>query len=310
MTRIRGKYSIIIIIILFLLHMRKRGIVIERMMTMCCRSYSSMTTTMSSSSSSSSSFVSSRRCRPLPLPHLLPRGGMSSSRARWASSSSSSSSSSGQSEAQSDNHAHPSKSSIKKAISKWLDQFIIAKNVCPFAKNVREETKIVVSEREHIEEVLEDFIKELREISTRDDDSNEEHDGVKTKTVLFAISPKCEFVRDFDSFLDFANIIDDAALQNGDTRGESVLDQLDLRGKVQVVSFHPDFIFAGEKLGDPGAFTNKAPYPLLHILREKDVTAAVKSHPDVKGIPKANVERMREIGNESLKKMLDGLRSL
>jgi hypothetical protein len=45
-------------------------------------------------------------------------------------------------------------------------------------------------------------------------------------------------------------------------------------------------------------------------LREKDVTAAVKSHPDVKGIPKANVERMREIGNESLKKMLDGLRSL
>ena len=309
MTRIRGKYSIIIIIILFLLHMRKRGIVIERMMTMCCRSYSSMTTTMSSSSSSSS-FVSSRRCRPLPLPHLLPRGGMSSSRARWASSSSSSSSSSGQSEAQSDNHAHPSKSSIKKAISKWLDQFIIAKNVCPFAKNVREETKIVVSEREHIEEVLEDFIKELREISTRDDDSNEEHDGVKTKTVLFAISPKCEFVRDFDSFLDFANIIDDAALQNGDTRGESVLDQLDLRGKVQVVSFHPDFIFAGEKLGDPGAFTNKAPYPLLHILREKDVTAAVKSHPDVKGIPKANVERMREIGNESLKKMLDGLRSL
>ena len=240
---------------------------------------------------------------------------MSSSRARWASSSSSSSScssssSSGRSEAQSNNHAHPSKSSIEKAISKWLDQFIIAKNVCPFAKNVREETKIVVSEREHIEEVLEDFIKELREISTRDDDSNEEHDGAKTKTVLFAISPKCEFVRDFDSFLDLANIIDDAALQNGDTRGESVLDQLDLRGKVQVVSFHPDFIFAGEKLGDPGAFTNKAPYPLLHILREKDVTAAVKSHPDVKGIPKANVERTREIGNESLKKMLDGLRSL
>ena len=216
----------------------------------------------------------------------------------------------------------PSLKSIEKATLKWLDQFIIEKNVCPFAKNVRgggeeEEVleakkkknkqtgiKIVVSEREQIEDVLEDFMRELKEIEY---DSDEE--GI-TKTVLFVISPTCEFVNDFDSFLDFANVIDDAALQNGDYRGESVLDQLDLRGKVQVVAFHPDFVFAGEKLGDPGAFTNKSPYPLLHILREKDVTEAVRSHPDVKSIPKANVERMREIGNENLKKMLDGLRSL
>ena len=147
----------------------------------------------------------------------------------------------------------------------------------------------------------------MRELKEIEYDSDEE--GI-TKTVLFVISPTCEFVNDFDSFLDFANVIDDAALQNGDYRGESVLDQLDLRGKLQVVAFHPDFVFAGEKLGDPGAFTNKSPYPLLHILREKDVTEAVRSHPDVKSIPKANVERMREIGNESLKKMLDGLRSL
>ena len=240
------------------------------------------------------------------------------------------SSSSGEEEEQRQQRHHhhqrqkPSLKSIEKATLKWLDQFIIEKNVCPFAKNVRgrggeeeEEVleakkkknkqtgiKIVVSEREQIEDVLEDFMRELKEIEY---DSDEE--GI-TKTVLFVISPTCEFVNDFDSFLDFANVIDDAALQNGDYRGESVLDQLDLRGKVQVVAFHPDFVFAGEKLGDPGAFTNKSPYPLLHILREKDVTEAVRSHPDVKSIPKANVERMREIGNESLKKMLDGLRSL
>ena len=202
---------------------------------------------------------------------------------------------------------HPSAESVEKATVQWLEKFIIAENVCPFAKNVRQEEKsmkIVVCEHENIELVLEDFIGELRQIAY---DSNEE--GI-TKTVLFVISPKCEFVNDFDNFLDFANIIDDAALQNGDARGESVLDQLDLRGKVQVVSFHPDFIFSEEKLGDPGAFTNRAPYPLLHILREKDVTEAVNSHPNVRGIPKANVERMREIGNESLKRMLDGLRSL
>jgi len=244
----------------------------------------------------------------------------------FAISASSSSSSSGEEEEEEQRQRHqhhhhhrqkPSKaSSIEKATLKWLDQFIIEKNVCPFAKNVRggggeEEAKknkdgikIVVSERVRIEDVLEDFMRELKEIEY---DSDEE--GI-TKTVLFVISPTCEFVNDFDSFLDFANVIDDAALQNGDYRGESVLDQLDLRGKVQVVAFHPDFVFAGEKLGDPGAFTNKSPYPLLHILREKDVTEAVRSHPDVKSIPKANVERMREIGNESLKKMLDGLRSL
>ena len=271
------------------------------------------------SSSSTSSFCSSSLVR--------------RSQRYFAISSSSSSSGEEEEEQQRQQQRHhhhhrqkPSLKSIEKATLKWLDQFIIEKNVCPFAKNVRggeggeeeEEVleakkkkkkkqtgiKIVVSEREQIEDVLEDFMRELKEIEY---DSDEE--GI-TKTVLFVISPTCEFVNDFDSFLDFANVIDDAALQNGDYRGESVLDQLDLRGKVQVVAFHPDFVFAGEKLGDPGAFTNKSPYPLLHILREKDVTEAVRSHPDVKSIPKANVERMREIGNESLKKMLDGLRSL
>ena len=273
-------------------------------------------TTITSSSSTSSSFCSSSLRRSQ----------------RYFAISPSSSGGEEQQQRQRQQRRHhrqkPSLKSIEKATLKWLDQFIIEKNVCPFAKNVRggeggeeeeeEEVleakkkkkkkqtgiKIVVSEREQIEDVLEDFMRELKEIEY---DSDEE--GI-TKTVLFVISPTCEFVNDFDSFLDFANVIDDAALQNGDYRGESVLDQLDLRGKVQVVAFHPDFVFAGEKLGDPGAFTNKSPYPLLHILREKDVTEAVRSHPDVKSIPKANVERMREIGNESLKKMLDGLRSL
>ena len=277
----------------------------------------SLSSTITSSSSTSSSFCSSSLRR--------------SQRYFAISPSSSGGEEQQQRQRQQRHHRHrqkPSLKSIEKATLKWLDQFIIEKNVCPFAKNVRggeggeeeeeEEVleakkkkkkkqtgiKIVVSEREQIEDVLEDFMRELKEIEY---DSDEE--GI-TKTVLFVISPTCEFVNDFDSFLDFANVIDDAALQNGDYRGESVLDQLDLRGKVQVVAFHPDFVFAGEKLGDPGAFTNKSPYPLLHILREKDVTEAVRSHPDVKSIPKANVERMREIGNESLKKMLDGLRSL
>ena len=274
--------------------------------------WSLSSTTITSSSSTSSSFCSSSLRR---------------SQRYFAISPSSSGGEEQQQRQRQQRHHHrqkPSLKSIEKATLKWLDQFIIEKNVCPFAKNVRgggggeeggevsEATKknkqtgikIVVSEREQIEDVLEDFMRELKEIEY---DSDEE--GI-TKTVLFVISPTCEFVNDFDSFLDFANVIDDAALQNGDYRGESVLDQLDLRGKVQVVAFHPDFVFAGEKLGDPGAFTNKSPYPLLHILREKDVTEAVRSHPDVKSIPKANVERMREIGNESLKKMLDGLRSL
>ena len=278
--------------------------------------WSLSSTTITSSSSTSSSFCSSSLRR---------------SQRYFAISPSSSGGEEQQQRQRQQRHHHrqkPSSKSIEKATLKWLDQFIIEKNVCPFAKNVRggeggeeeeeEEVleakkkkkkkqtgiKIVVSEREQVEDVLEDFMRELKEIEY---DSDEE--GI-TKTVLFVISPTCESVNDFDSFLDFANVIDDAALQNGDYRGESVLDQLDLRGKVQVVAFHPDFVFAGEKLGDPGAFTNKSPYPLLHILREKDVTEAVRSHPDVKSIPKANVERMREIGNESLKKMLDGLRSL
>jgi uncharacterized protein len=159
---------------------------------------------------------------------------------------------------------------------------------------------------------LEDYIKELEKYSDeassdRSSSSSESTTNDSSRTTLFVV-PNCEFMSDFDNFLDFANIIDGGGLSSDNSENKCVLDQIGLRGVVQSVTFHPHYQFAGEKIGDPSAFTNRSPYPMLHILREKDVSKAVKSYQDVDLIPKKNMKLMREIGQEKLHKMLKDLR--
>jgi hypothetical protein len=86
--------------------------------------------------------------------------------------------------------------------------------------------------------------------------------------------------------------------------GERLAGDLGLRGTIQIASFHPDYQFAGT---DPGAaenYTNRSPYPLLHLLRE-DSISAVATHPDgLLEIPRRNVEALRRPGREKVLGML------
>src|SRR3546814_18593231 len=77
-----------------------------------------------------------------------------------------------------------------------------------------------------------------------------------------------------------------------------MLDQFEWTGIYQVASFHPHYQFAGTAPDDPENLTNRAPYPLLHLLREDSIEAAVDNHPDVDGIPETNIRRMRALSAE------------
>ena len=101
-----------------------------------------------------------------------------------------------------------------------------------------------------------------------------------------------EGLKDFDTYLAVVATVEDALSQSG------------ADGVLQVATFHPDYRFAsstGE--GSPGDFTNRSPYPVLHLLREDDVSEAVDRHPDPEGIPAANVARLEAMGHEAVAEM-------
>jgi uncharacterized protein len=91
----------------------------------------------------------------------------------------------------------------------------------------------------------------------------------------------------FDDFLvfnDFLNVVD------------GVLEEHELEGEIQVVPFHPGFLFGGEAPGDMSHYTNRAPYPMLHLLREDSLTQAIDSFGDTAEIPERNKAVLRELG--------------
>ena len=95
-------------------------------------------------------------------------------------------------------------------------------------------------------------------------------------------------LRDFDAYNQFLDAVDGLLFEGGH------------EGVYQVASFHPEYRFAGTGPDDPENYTNRSPYPMLHLLREASVARAVRDHPDVSQIPVRNVERMNELGAASL----------
>ena len=157
----------------------------------------------------------------------------------------------------------------------WLEQAVIGLNLCPFAKAVHAKGQIhfAVSQAESPEQLLKDLKIELLGLVASDPQLRE--------TTLL-IAPGClpEFLM-FNDFLDRAN---------------QLLAGLDLEGVVQIAPFHPDFEFADAAPGDITNFTNRAPYPILHLLRESSVARAVHAFGPPATIFEKNKATMRALG--------------
>ena len=81
------------------------------------------------------------------------------------------------------------------------------------------------------------------------------------------------------------------------------MQELDLEGELQVASFHPEFQFADTEPDDIGNFTNRSPYPTLHLLREESIDRAVDAFPEAEMIYETNIETMDKLGVEGWKKL-------
>lgn len=167
---------------------------------------------------------------------------------------------------------------------RWIEKAVIGLNLCPFARSVyvKNQVRIVVSRARH----LDAFLDELdRELDLLQNTPAEEIDT--TLLVHPTLFP------DFEVFNDFMNVVDDVVAEH------------ELEGVIQVANFHPDFLFEGEPSDDPSHFTNRAPYPTLHLLREDSVERAVGSEGgDADRIVERNIATLRGLGAEGWKALL------
>lgn len=169
------------------------------------------------------------------------------------------------------------------ATQTWLTSFIIAFNICPFARREHEKNSIryQVVDTETIEKALTALIEECEYLDAH----------AETETTLLILPTGLD---NFDDYLDMVAI------------AEQLLIEQDYEGIYQLASFHPTYRFETDLDGeeDPANYTNRSPYPMLHIIRETSIDRALANYSDPENIPARNIKLTRELGLNKLRTLL------
>jgi uncharacterized protein len=166
----------------------------------------------------------------------------------------------------------------------WLERAVIGLNLCPFAKAVHLKRQIrwIESPARDPQALRDDLVRELQFLAAADPQ--------RVDTTLL-IHPHA--LNDFLDYNDFLDVADDAVAALG------------LQGIVQVASFHPDYRFQDTAANDPANFSNRSPYPTLHLLREESIARAVAVFPDAAAIFERNIDTLRGLGGDGWRALMD-----
>ncbi len=158
---------------------------------------------------------------------------------------------------------------------RWLERAVIGLNLCPFAKavHVKQQIHYAVSQAQSLVALRAELVQELRDLVALDTQIRD------TSLLIVPI-----LLPDFLDFNDFLAEADD------------VLTELDLEGVIQIASFHPDYQFAGTSVHDITNFTNRSPYPTLHLIREASIDKAVAAFPEPEAIFETNMQTLETLG--------------
>jgi hypothetical protein len=171
---------------------------------------------------------------------------------------------------------------VVKATRRWLEKAVLGLDLCPFAKAVYADDLIryAVSSADAPDALLADLVDELQALAHAD--------PAEVETTLL-IHPGV-----FDDFLEYNDFLGVA---------EEAVADLGLEGILQVASFHPRYQFAGTEPDAIENYTNRSPYPLLHILREESIERAVEAYPDATQIYEKNIATLRLLGHDGWRKL-------
>ena len=164
----------------------------------------------------------------------------------------------------------------------WIETVIIGLNFCPFAKREydRDSIRYSICHDTRIEDCLHNLIDECSELDSKPE--------VETTLVIFP-----EYFNDFDDYLDFVDLC------------RALLEDQGYTGTYQIATFHPDYCFDDSIDSDPANYTNRSPYPMLHIIRETSLERALQNYPQPENIPKRNIEYARSQGQAKMQALLD-----
>jgi len=171
--------------------------------------------------------------------------------------------------------------SVVRAVRQWVDSCVVGLNLCPFAKRELVNNRVRFSQAEATtgEQLLVALEAELELLN--DDPS------IETTLLIHA-----KVLQDFSDYNQFLNLAD------------GLLVEMKLDGVYQVASFHPDYQFGGTDPSDAENYTNRSPYPLLHLIREESLERAIAGYPDVEQIPERNIELMNSLGSNKLAEIM------
>lgn len=166
---------------------------------------------------------------------------------------------------------------------RWIADMVIGLNLCPFARRVFgggliRYTFTPLADADSLREVLR---AELQRLAAT---------PIEEVETAFVIHPFA--LTDFLDYNDFVASADD------------LIEELGLRGEIQIATFHPEYRFAKTRADDVANYTNRSPFPMLHLLREDSITAVNDDPEKLEEIPRRNIETLRRLGLKKVREML------
>lgn len=168
----------------------------------------------------------------------------------------------------------------------WLEQIIIGLNFCPFAKKefVNNTIDYYLDSSAELETALENLAKQLALL--------ERSPEIETSLLIYD--------QGFSVFDDYLDLVD---------YGNELLVNLGYEGIFQLASFHPDYCFEGELFEDAANFTNRSPYPTLHIIREQSMEKVLALYKEPEKIPENNIALAQAKGNHFFEALLKRIKA-
>ena len=173
------------------------------------------------------------------------------------------------------------------ATRKWVESVVVELGLCPFARRVLTggRMKLLALECQTTEALLEAIAARCLALQQ----------NTEPETLLLVIPAGLD---EFEQFLDVVAL------------AEQLLESLSLTGVLQLAHFHPRYRFADEPEHAASHFTNRSPYPVLHVLREAQVSAVLEHYPDPEQIPLRNIEQLEALGEAEMRRRLAACQSV
>lgn len=171
-------------------------------------------------------------------------------------------------------------SDIFDSTKSWIEKVVVGLSFCPFAAKPFKEGNIryQVVHGKSLEQALTSLVIEMMFL-----DDNE---STETTLIIFP-----DNFSDFNKYLELLDL------------SEQLLEKEGYEGVYQIASFHPKYLFAGTKESDPSNYTNRSPFPMLHLLREESLEQAIEKHVNADLIPEKNIQKATELGIDYFKNL-------